>query len=247
MREKDAADIVKADILQHILSLGLVGEEYLLTCKQDQHTICVVPSKDNLIKDSMSSLRCSVCGRSFPQENLQVIYTLTERGKKLVEHSLWMSIWTTELLKESGVRKDTIKWGLEASGEELDVMVEDFDSRIFFELKDREFGLGDAYPFVYRITRYAGRIGIVATMDKVSTDAKKFFEEESHRREYPIQIRYLEGPEAIQQGVVKLIEEESLLPARRLVLPFSRAIGFDLWHIVERWLGTRIKETSASC
>jgi hypothetical protein len=247
MREKDAADIVKGDILQHILSLGLVGEEYLLMCKQDQHTICVVPSKDDLSKDSMSSLRCSVCGRSFPQENLQVIYTLTERGKKLVDHSLWMSIWTTELLKENGVRKDTIKWGLEASGEELDVMIEDFGSRIFFELKDREFGLGDAYPFVYRTTRYAGRIGIVATMDKVSTDAKKFFEEETQRREYPVQIRYLEGPEAIQQGIAKLIKEESLLQARNLVLPFSRAIGFDLWHIVQRWLDTKIKETSATC
>jgi len=81
MREKEAAEIVKENILQRILSLGLVIEEYLLTCKQDQHTICVVPSKDDLTKDPMSSLRCSVCGRSFPQENLQVIYTLSSSSK----------------------------------------------------------------------------------------------------------------------------------------------------------------------
>lgn len=244
MREKDAAEIVKADILQRILSLGLVIEEYLLTCKQDQHTICVVPSKDDLTKDPMSSLRCSVCGRSFPQENLQVIYTLTERGKKLVDHSLWMSIWTTELLKENGVRKEAIRWGLEASGEELDIMVEDFGSRIFFELKDREFGLGDAYPFVYRITRYGGRVGIVATMDKVSTDAQKFFEEETQRREYPLEVQYLEGSEGIQRGITKLVEDTSLLQVRGLVLPFSREVGFDLWPIVDRWIATKIKETS---
>lgn len=244
MREKDAAEIVKADVLQRILSLGLVMEEYLLTCKQDQHTICVVPSKDDLAKDPMSSLRCSACGRSFPQENLQVIYTLTERGKKLVDHSLWMSVWITELLKENGVRKETIRWGLEASGEELDIMVEDFGYRIFFELKDREFGLGDAYPFVYRTTRYGGRVGIVATMDKVSTDAQKFFEEETERREYPIKIQHLEGPQDIQQGITKLVEDMSLLQVRRLVRPFSQAIGFELWPIVERWIDTRIKEIS---
>jgi len=244
MRRKDATEIAKPDILERLLPLGLVAEEYLLTCKQDQHTICVVPSKDDLTKDPMPSLRCSVCGRSFPQENLQVIYALTEKGKKLVDHSLWMSIWVTELLKENGVRKEAIRWGVEASGEELDIMVEDFGSRIFFELKDREFGLGDAYPFVYRTTRYAGRIGIVATMDKVSTDAQKFFGEETERRESPINIQYLEGPEAIQRGIRELIEHTSLLQVRRLVRPFSRTIGFDLWPIIQNWLDTRIKETS---
>jgi len=239
MRSKDAAEIVRIDILQRILSLGLVAEEYLLTCKRDQHTICVVSSKDHLTKEPMASLRCSVCGRSFPEENLQVIYTLTEGGKKLARGSLWMSIWITELLKENGVRKEAIRWGLKTNGEELDIMVEDFDSRFFFELKDREFGLGDAYPFVYRITRYGGRVGIIATMDKVSTDAKKFFEEEIHRWDYPLDIRYLEGSEGIQHGVAKLIEDMSLLQVRRLIQPFSLRIGFNLWPIVEHWINIK--------
>ncbi|MDY6966026.1 MAG: hypothetical protein SVM80_08690 [Halobacteriota archaeon] len=152
MVSKDALELAKTDILQHLLSLGLIAEEYLLTCKQDQHTICVVPSKKHLTKEPMAPLLCSVCGRSFPEENLQLIYTITKIGKRLAEGSLWMSIWITELLKESGVGKGSIKWGLEANGEELDIMVEYFDSRLFFELKDREFGLGDAYPFVYRIS-----------------------------------------------------------------------------------------------
>lgn len=239
MRSKDAAEITKPGILKRLFSVGLVGEEYLLTCKQDQHTICVVPSKDHLTKEPMASLRCSVCGRSFPEENLQVIYTLTERGKQLIDGSLWMSIWITELLKEKGVRKEGIKWGLEASGEELDIMVEDFDSRLFLELKDREFGLGDAYPFVYRITRYGGRVGLVATMDKVSTDAKKFFEEETYRREYPIQIRYLEGSKNIQKGITKIVEERALSRVRKVIQPFSIRIGFDLWPIVEYWINTK--------
>jgi len=246
MTSKDAVKLAKSDILERLLSLGLITEEYLLTCKQDQHTICVVPSKEHLTKEPMASLRCSVCGRSFPEENLQVIYTLTERGKKLLDGSLWMSIWVTELLKKSGVKEECIKWGLEASGEELDIMVEDFDSRLFFELKDREFGLGDAYPFVYRITRYGGDSGIIATMDKVSTDAKKFFEEETHRREYPIKIQYLEGSKQIQEDIPKIVEQMALSQARRIIRPFSIRIGFDLWPIVGYWLKYNEKVTATA-
>jgi len=244
MISKDVVELAKSDILQHLFSLNLMEEEYLLTCKQDQHTICVVPSKVHLTKDPMASLRCSVCGRSFPEENLQVIYTLTERGKKLLDGSLWMSIWATEFLKKAGVKKECIKWGLEASGEEIDIMVEDFGSRLFFELKDREFGLGDAYPFVYRINRYGGRVGIVATMDKVSTDAKKFFKEETHRRGYPIEIRYFEGSKDIQKGIPKIVEEMALSQVRRIIWPFSARIGFDLWPIVEYWISTKQNEIS---
>jgi hypothetical protein len=244
MVSKDAIELAKSDILQHLLSFDLMAEEYLLTCKQDQHTICVVPSKEHLTKEPMASLRCSVCGRSFPEEDLQVIYTITKKGKRLVEGSLWMSIWITELLKESGVGEEGIKWKLEARGEELDVMVEDFDSRLFFELKDREFGLGDAYPFVYRIARYGGRVGIIATMGKVSSDAKRFFEEETHRREYPIEIRYLEGSENIRKGIIKIVEEVALSQVRRMIWPFSARIGFELWPIVEYWISTKQNEIS---
>ena len=81
MRSKDASELAKKDILEHLFSLDLITEEYLLICRQDQHTICVVPSKEHLTMDPMVSLRCSVCGRSFPEENLQVIYTLSEKGK----------------------------------------------------------------------------------------------------------------------------------------------------------------------
>jgi hypothetical protein len=100
--------------------------------------------------------------------------------------------------------------------------------------------LGDAYPFVYRVTRYGGRIGIVVTMDKVSTDAKKFFKEETQRREYPVQIEYLEDSEDIQKGITKLIEDMSLSQVRRLTRPFSVSTGFDLWPIVEYWISAKM-------
>ncbi len=236
IREKEVGDLVAKHILDEMIALGLIREEYLLTCKQDQHTICVVANKSDLSKEPMRDARCSVCGRSFSNELLQVIYTLTDLGKKLATGSLWMSIWITELLIKSGVRKESIKWGLEANGEELDIFIEDFDSRVFLELKDREFGLGDSYPFIYRLVRYGGAIGIVATMDKVAEDSQVFFKEEAKRREYPVEIRKFEGTAGIEAGIEEVIKDMSTRQVRRLLTPFSERVGINLWPIVAQWL-----------
>lgn len=236
---KDVANLIKSDTLQLLLSNGLVTEEYLLTCKKNQHDICLIPSKDYLNRDSFVSSRCDFCGRSYLEENLQVFYTLTESGKKLIDGSLWMSIWITELLLENGVKKDCIKWGLEVGGEELDIMVEDFGSRLFLELKDREFGVGDAVKFIYRVDRYGGNLGIVVTMDKVASDANKAFEEISQRQKEPIRIKCLEGLENIPDGIKKIVEGIALSQVRGIIRLFSNRLGVDLWPIVENWVNRK--------
>jgi len=237
MRCKDAISLVKKKgVLQRLLSLGLIAEEYLLTCRQDQHTICVVSSKDNLTREPKASLRCSVCSRSFDKENLQVIYTLTERGKRLITGSLWMSVWFTDLLRKNGIRSEGIKWSMEASGEELDIVVDDFGSRLLFELKDREFGLGDAYPFSFRVTRYGGELGVVVTTDKVSTDAKKFLEDESF-----VEIECLEGSENTENGIKKIVEDRAFAQVREVIGSFSERLGIDLWPIAKYWIAAKTK------
>lgn len=150
-----------------------------------------------------------------------------------------MQIWITELLIQAGIKKEKIKWGLEANGEELDIMVEDCNTRIFFELKDREFGLGDAYQFAYRIRRYGGKIGIVATTDTVSTDASKYFAEENERSS--TEIKCLEGSKGIEEGIPKIVEEMSLSQIYQTIQPFSDRIGFNLWPIIENKIKQSVK------
>src|SRR5438445_4739345 len=45
------------------------------------------------------------------------------------------------------------------------------------ELKDREFGSGDAHPFNYRRARYGANEAVIITTEKVSSEAKRVFEE----------------------------------------------------------------------
>lgn len=238
--DHDALKEIDRNSINKLKSSKLISEEYLLKCKDDQHTICQVSSKEQLAADLMKNLKCN-CGRHFAEEDHKTIYILTDNCKKLINGSLWMSIWITELLKNNGVDIDRIKWGIEANGEEIDIMVEDFSMRIVFELKDREFGLGDSYPFVYRIDRFNGDLGIIATTDKVSKDAKKFLEEQTHRRESNI-ITYLEGLEGIQNGIKETIENLSRNQAHKLIYNISGPDELNLWPFVESWMDTKLKK-----
>ncbi len=239
IRAKDAAQLAPAEAISGLVSAGLAAEEYLLTCKQDQHTICTVSSRDELAREPAASLRCPVCSRPFSEENLQSIYSLTERAKSLITSSRWMMVWVTELLMASGMDKKQIKWSFEASGEELDIMIESFGTRVFLELKDREFGLGDSYPFVFRVTRYQGELGVVATTETVSTDAKRFFEEETRKASSPLtDVSLMEGIADIESKIPQLLAQLAHAQARRTLRPLSLRVGLDLWPVVKQWLPT---------
>ena len=57
-----------------------------------------------------------------------------------------MTIWVTELLQKAGIKADWMLWNAASGDDEIDIIVNIFGSHVFFELKDREFGVGDAYP-----------------------------------------------------------------------------------------------------
>lgn len=84
-----------------------------------------------------------------------------------------------------GILKENIGWNAVAGEDEIDIVTDALGSRIFFELKDREFGLGDAYPFAYRLSRYGGSFGVIVTTDKIADEAKRFFQEQGGKYECP--------------------------------------------------------------
>ena len=118
-----------------------------------------------------------------------------------------MTVYVTQVLLELGINKDAILWNLSESGEEVDILVEIFGRLWIFELKDREFGSGDAYPLNYRKVRYRAEKSIIVTTEVVAKDAKKVFEELRKEagidRDLPVYIEGLENTKS------KLINELS--------------------------------------
>jgi hypothetical protein len=144
------------------------------------------------------------------------------------------TIWITDLLVTAGIPKADVAWNATASEDELDLMVDVLGPRVFFELKDREFGLGDAYPFSYRVARYGGVFGVVVTTDKVAGEAKKFFDEQ--RPNMRAQIVYLEGQGTIEQEANNLIDQVSRNGVMLLLSELAESLPLDLIPVMNAWM-----------
>jgi hypothetical protein len=233
-RSIDTASEVNEGLTKPLLELGLIRREFLVICRLDSHTICALQDREEIDSSRGTSFICTACSRPFKDELVQEIFALTDLGKRLLTGSRWMTIWITDLLITSGIEQDQIAWNPAAGEDELDIMTDALGPRVFFELKDREFGLGDAYPFAYRVTRYGGTFGVVVSMDCVADEAKKFFAEQ--RPNMGARIETLEGPEIIKSGIVSLVDRVSRTGVTQLMGEFDDAWMFILVPILQAWM-----------
>jgi len=241
IRASDAISDIDTALIEKLLSYELIRKEYLVQCKKDSHTICKIQDPIELQEKPGTDFTCTVCGRSFKDELIQEIYALSEKGKKLLFGSKWMTIWITQLLVAAGISKEAISWNASASEDELDIVIEMLGLRIFFELKDREFGLGDAYPFGYRISRYGGAFGLITTMDKVADEAKKFFTEQKPNMR--AEIFFLEGQNAIEKELPTVVDSISRKGITILLSDLAESLLFDPRRLINAWMEKVNKES----
>ena len=239
LRSVDAASGAGEEITQALLEAGLVRTEYLVVCRQDSHTICSVAERADVMSAAGSQLRCSICGRPFRDELVQEILALTEEGNSLLTSSRWMMIWITELLVQSGLSLQNIAWNAAAGEDELDIMMDAPGMRVFFELKDREFGLGDAYPFAYRVARYGGTFGVVVSTKRVAEEAKKFFREQRQSTEAgSVLIEMVEGSKPIEAQVVRLVDQLSRVAVNGLLFQLE-PLAVNLVPVLQAWMSNK--------
>jgi hypothetical protein len=223
----------KREVLHSLVENGMLQEEYLLECKRTNAPLTRLESPDQLQTDSIGNLPCGTCGSLFKDENVAKGFAVTELGRKLANASHWMTIWLTRQLVDVGIGIDSIWWNLEESSEEVDILVEILGQLWIFELKDREFGAGDAYPLNYRQARYRANKSFVVTTEKVSRDAKRVFEEALRQsrsnREKPV---YVEGLEEATLKLKDAVTIASLQYANYRLRPLTRVSGFDFGQVL---------------
>jgi len=216
------ADMLQGDseatrgIIDKLTGLALLSREYLLVCSKSGQGLARLQSKEDITGSRLKALSCGQCGRPLMEERVDEILIPTGQARKLSEGSRWMRIVFTNTLIEEGISRDQIVWNLSQNGEDVDVIASIMGRLVFVELKDREFGLGDAYPFSSRVARYGGDVGIIVTADKVAQDAKKFFEEQAKQARYyegprpPPSIRFIEDFDPSSRALPNLLDGLSL-------------------------------------
>jgi hypothetical protein len=166
-----------AAALARIKECELLQAECLLQCRKTSAQLVRIRKPADMLQSTIEDLKCAHCGRPFSDELLSVGFTLTKEGRKLSQGSHWMTISVTEKLIELGVEQERIIWNVEDSGEEVDILAEHVNHLWIFELKDRDFGAGDAYPLNYRRVRYRADEAVVITTGKVDPGARRVFDD----------------------------------------------------------------------
>ncbi len=243
-RAKRQASIKKT--LNTLNRYGLIQTEFLLECKRTRTPLTRLHDPKKLEDADVADLVCPSCGSSFGEETLSEGYTVSELGRRMARQSHWMTIWTTDLLVKLGIPEDAILWNISENGEEVDLLVE-FQGRLWiFELKDREFGAGDAHPLNYRQVRYKANKAIIFTIEKVSKDAKRVFEElqreamrsiMTRRSELPV---YVEGLDKAEEVLRSEIADVSLNYARRRLVMIGETTGYDLGAVLAAKFGEAV-------
>jgi hypothetical protein len=193
---------------EELFQCGLLRREHLVSCVKEGKPLTHVPSREHLANTTIGQLPCPECGRKFAEEKIEEILIPTEMARELTSGSKWMQVWLTRELERNHIPVKDVKWNLHVEGgEEIDVVTSIFGNIVFFELKDREFGLGDIYPFIYRMERYAADHGMIVTTEKVSGVTKTYIEERSRkeRDESLGRVTYSEGIEESRRKIVQFV------------------------------------------
>ncbi len=220
----------------------LIVPEYLLECKKGGAPLARLGS-ERLEAPGAGDLICTACGARFAEETISKGYTVSPLGHSLLQHSRWMTVWLTEKLIKLGVPIDSILWNLAELGEEVDLVVEFLGQLWIFELKDREFGTGDAYPFNFRRQRYRPDKAFVVTTDKVSRDAKRVFEDPAkdglERRDTgPV---FIEGLDSAEQVLQREITIAAFRYGSDAVATLGMMMGYDLLAVLAARFGYRLE------
>jgi len=222
-----------AEIQMALRSAGLIESEIVVVCSRTQAQTARVPSRDVLTRLSEEGLRCA-CGRAIADERNEEALAVTELARGLLDKSRWLTLLLVVELERLGVPREHMLVEQQLGGDEIDCLVSVSGETVLFELKDKEFNLGNAYSFGAKIGITRPDYSVIISTEHVGQDAKDHFQRariaEERSSQYlaydkrPAEVRYIEGVENLRDGIRSAISEIYSGDAARLlnqVLPLA--------------------------
>lgn len=217
--------------IEDLQASGLVGTELVVICTRTSGQVARAASREQLEASAASGITCA-CGRVLTEERIEEALTVTELGRSLLDGSSWMSTLLLDTLLEFGIPLERILIEQQAAGDEMDCCSDINGQLVFFELKDKEFSLGNAYSFGAKISVLRPNVSVVVTTERVGNDAKEHFQraqlaERQRTRLRPFEdasspILYIEGIDKLKDelgGIVSSIYQRDGLRLLQDVLP----------------------------
>lgn len=222
-------------LLRDLRESGIVDAETVIVCSKTQAQIARTQSPEILAELSQRGLRCS-CGRPLGDERIEEALTLTEIGRSLVEKSRWLTLLLIAELRRAGVPLDSILIDQQMGGDEIDCLANISGELVLFELKDKEFNLGNAYSFGAKIGIIRPQHSVIVSTEHVGNDAKEHFQRAGlvggpQQRRFlgdearSSDVQYIEGLPSLSPGIDALAKRVYAADALRLI---AEVLGFGL-------------------
>jgi hypothetical protein len=236
------------DLRATMLHSALVSAEKVVICKRTQAQVARVPSEEVLNELSGKGLKCA-CGRPVTDERVEEALAITDHGRSLLDKSRWFSVLLIHELLALGIPLERMLVDQQSGGDEMDCIADISGELTFFELKDKEFSLGNAYSFGAKIGIIRPDYRVIVTTEHVGNDAKDHFQRADvagGRRRYSVSVydeqqskpmRYIEGTQNLRPQLEELVTEIYSVDAIQMlseILPFALLDPSMLIEAVQR-------------
>lgn len=222
------------EVVQSLIAAGVVETEIVVICSKTGSQINRLSDVEVLQRLDEQNVRCS-CGKSLSMEKAEEALSITEYGRTMLDGSRWLSVLVLQNLTDLGVPIENIRMEQEYAGEEVDCVAEIYGRLALFELKDKQFNLGNAYSFGAKMGIFRPDYPVIVTTEKVGSDARDHFVRSAQRgkrsqrfsasdSEAVNNIRFIEGIPALRRSleeIVTSISIEAFAPFVQSALNFS--------------------------
>jgi hypothetical protein len=195
-------DIDAQPIWDDLVQKGVLLREVVIVCNTTKEQTARVTNEGSLTELARLGLRCA-CGRPIDEEQPDYLYTVTDIGRLLLDKSRWMSILVRHELVQLGVPDKDILLECQIGSDEIDCIALISGEVTIFELKDKDFSMGNAYSFGAKMSILNSEHAVVVTTESVSPDVKSHFDRTRATGRRPVYlasndpqaIHYVEGAE----------------------------------------------------
>jgi hypothetical protein len=233
--------LIEALKLAHV-----IDSEIVIVCSKTQAQVTRAGNREILNEPSMRGLKCA-CGRRLIDERIEEALTITELGRGLLDKARWLTVLLLRELEAVGVSRDAVLVEQNVGGDEIDCLANISGELALFELKDKEFNLGNAYSFGAKIGIIRPRHPIIVSTEHVGNDAKEHFVRarlSSASREAYLtlgeersEIIYIEGVQNLREKIEELASNIYRADAIQLlnqVLPLAALDGNSILSALDR-------------
>jgi hypothetical protein len=202
------------DLVARLNSARLVDSEIVVVCSKTQSQVTRAANRELVNELSVKGLKCA-CGRSMMDERIEEALTVTDLGRALLDKARWLTILLMTELEAVGVSRDSIFVEHTVGTDEINCLVNVSGELVLFELKDKDFNLGNAYSFGAKIAIIKPQHPVIVTTEHVGNDAKDHFKRAgvSGVSESPLfvesevgdEIAYIEGVGNLRSGIEEIV------------------------------------------